>query len=350
MDFLDEDFSSNFLQLLSDHMGHCRHLHMYAENTGLMRALKCISLQPMPLLESIDLGCQEDALEFHELIFRSGINPRLTTASILNIDFTTMHYCLPAFSSLISLQLPYIDHPDYNSFRDSLMALPSLRHLDLSLDVFDIPSPPTHLPIVLSNILHLRVHGDRDGCPGVPGNLLSCIQAPNLVALSLSMFRSMSRDAYPIVYNAHAAEPHFPSLQHLVLPNDTRSVTDIVAFARSFPNIGRLTFAPGQNDGHLLPHYLEHILGAIIRGDGASAANNAPSGILWPKLQSIALSTIADHSDVPGLKSTILQLQAAGHPLRKLLLPGKGYDPMAEVGEIIEIEEYYVDWPTPFDC
>ncbi|KZP34751.1 hypothetical protein FIBSPDRAFT_924173 [Athelia psychrophila] len=341
--FRPKDFSSNFLQLLSDHIGHLRHLRIDAKATGLTMALEYISLRPMPLLESIDLNCgYEDILCFYEPLSPFGV-PRLTTARLGYLDIKSLHRCIPAFASLISLQLKCIFHPKYSDFRGVLMALPSLRHLELYVVKFNIPSPPTHLPILLPHILHLHVQGNGSECTPAIYNLLSCIQAENLVALSLPM----STDKVPTTLNAHAFEPHFPSLQHLLLNSGAHSVADLSAFAWSFPDIRRLTFEPAEG-ANIDIHQL---LGILIRGagDGDTAENNARSGLLWPELQSIAFATSIEHLHVPRLKSTILQLQAAGHPISKLLLLEKVHAAMVEVGEIIEIEEYYVDWPTTFE-
>ncbi|KZP17998.1 hypothetical protein FIBSPDRAFT_893889 [Athelia psychrophila] len=163
----------------------------------------------------------------------------------------------------------------------------------------------------------------------------------------------MSTDGEYIALNAHSFEPLFPSLQHLLLANAAHSAGDLVASARSFPNIGRLTFAPGENDDHLSLHNLHQTLGVIIHGadDDDTAGSNVHGALLWSKLQSIALPTSSDHFDVAALenmKGTILQLQVAGHPIRKLLLPNV-HPAMVEMGEAIEIGEYYVDWPRVFD-
>lgn len=183
--FYAKDFSSSFLWLLSDH---CCHLYVDAAPDGLTKTFKYISLQPMPLLESIALQSYESVVQFHEQLFPSGV-PCLTTARIVDVDFTTMHHCLPAFSSLISLQLSDIDYPDYSSFREALMALPSLRHLELFVSIFHIPSSPTHLPILLPKLLHLHVRSSINALPygdSALSDLLSCIQAASLVALALS--------------------------------------------------------------------------------------------------------------------------------------------------------------------
>ncbi|KZP17978.1 hypothetical protein FIBSPDRAFT_956723 [Athelia psychrophila] len=154
----------------------------------------------------------------------------------------------------------------------------------------------------------------------------------------------MSADGGSITLNTHAFEPNFLTLQHLVLTNVARTVAEFAAFTRSFPNIGRLTFEPGENAPHSL-HSVDRILGIII-------ANVANGGLMWSKLASIALGTSREYFSVAELgstKATILQLQAAGHPIRRLLLPEKAHAAMVEMGELIEIEEYDVDWPRTFE-
>ncbi|KZP04693.1 hypothetical protein FIBSPDRAFT_385965 [Athelia psychrophila] len=68
---------------------------------------------------------------------------------------------------------------------------------------------------------------------------------------------------------------------------------------------------------------------------------------MWPKLHSIAMLT--ERLDAPRLKSTILKLQAAGHPIRKLMLPQEMHPAMVEMRGTVELEDFDVDWPTPFD-
>ena len=53
------------------------------------------------------------------------------------------------------------------------------------------------------------------------------------------------------------------------------------------------------------------------------------------------------------LDSQVAALQEAGIPLRKLLLPPAlvahvGGDMMARVGELVEVDDFRLDWPTPF--
>ncbi|KZP28829.1 hypothetical protein FIBSPDRAFT_927262 [Athelia psychrophila] len=120
--------------------------------------------------------------------------------------------------------------------------------------------------------------------------------------------------------------------------NIANDAPHLMTFSRAFPYIERLTFKPGSHPSTLLQD-INRILGIV----------SAHDGLLWPELHSIALSTPREHLDVPRLKSTILKLQAAGHPIRKLVLPQEVHPAMAEMGGTVELEDFYVDWPTPFD-
>ncbi|KZP22402.1 hypothetical protein FIBSPDRAFT_859707 [Athelia psychrophila] len=67
------------------------------------------------------------------------------------------------------------------------------------------------------------------------------------------------------------------------------------------------------------------------------------------------MSTIDEDSDALWLfwQNTILEAQVAGHPIRKIMLPqtamtSKAAEAMLKMQELVEIEAFYVDWPTPF--
>ncbi|KZP04543.1 hypothetical protein FIBSPDRAFT_968042, partial [Athelia psychrophila] len=179
-------------------------------------------------------------------------------------------------------------------------------------------------------------------------DILCCIHAASLVALSLL---TRDNDGEPVALDADTFD--FPTLQRLVLTNAADTVPDLatlVAFARNFPRIEHLTFEPGMGADPSL-HDINHILCSILcgAGDNDRAEHNAHIGPLWPKLQSFAFSTSNEDFDAPKLKGTILKLRAADHPIRQLLVPRKVHPAMVELGEIIEIGDFYVDWPTPFD-
>ncbi|KZP32186.1 hypothetical protein FIBSPDRAFT_925171 [Athelia psychrophila] len=132
----------------------------------------------------------------------------------------------------------------------------------------------------------------------------------------------------------------------MILINVASDVQDLTVLARAFPDIERLTFKPATTSNRS-PLDINRIFDTFLRGagDGDVAGNNAP---LWPKVQSVALSTSTEFV-APQLRSKIIQVQAAGHPIRKLLLPQDVHPAMMEVGGIIELEAFYIDWPTPFE-
>ncbi|KZP32208.1 hypothetical protein FIBSPDRAFT_848577, partial [Athelia psychrophila] len=163
------------------------------------------------------------------------------------------------------------------------------------------------------------------------GTLLHSVTAASLVALSLSNWD----DEELLKLITHGSKPHFPSLQHLILTNIASNVRHLAALARAFPDIEQLTLDPGKTASLLV---IDLILIIFLYGadDGNVAENDVHSGPLWPKVQTIALSTSTVWTSAMGFerKSMILQLQAAGNPIRKLLLPREVHPAMVEVGEI----------------
>lgn len=366
--FRVKDTTSGFLQLLGTHIENChqlritesrslskkrrakwRSLMIESQQTGLARVLKCISSKPMPLLASIDIN-------FINIGWREAFSPfgapRLTTARIVGSNIHTTHGYLSEFKSLQSLQLGNLHStPDtYHLLRDALMALPSLRHLELFLKN-DIVWSTGELPILLPNIRHLHVTGEwHDSWASF--DFLRCIQAPSLDTLSLSPARSDIKGRGALALIEYANKLHFPALQHLILINAERisDLVDLIVLARAFPQIERLTVIPGcvaETDFYNSYFSIDAIL--YGPGNGEIAQTNAYSGPLSPNLQRVAFSHIKGQLDIPRLQSTLLKLKAAGHPIRKLLLPQMAHPSVVEVEGIVELEEFYVDWSTPFD-
>lgn len=100
-----------FLQLLGNHFGRCRHLCItYAHAKDLSVALIHFSRQSAPLLESFELAAAESPdspFQLTQPLFPSGV-PRLKTASLSTIDFSTFQLCRTAFRSVTSLRLSSI--------------------------------------------------------------------------------------------------------------------------------------------------------------------------------------------------------------------------------------------------
>lgn len=103
-----------------------------------------------------------------------------------------------------------------------------------------------------------------------------------------------------------------------------------------------------------MPYNMDHILSAIdsgysyeeIREFGTNTAIHR-----WPNLHTIAVLTSNARLDVKTLFYKISMLQDAGHPFRKLKLPKHFFSPvdMAYLRQIIEVDDFSLDWPMPFE-
>ncbi|KZP26784.1 hypothetical protein FIBSPDRAFT_949058 [Athelia psychrophila] len=261
-------------------------------------------------------------LELPEQLFPHGA-PRLTTVQLDSINMLDIHLHLAAFSSVTCLKLTAVDVDDsegHSSFRDGLMALPSLHHLELQLHWFDVM--PHHLPIVLPTIQFLHI--DTSDCSEFLGPLISNLHAASLATLSLIVWAS------PHVDFGGELELHLPSLKHLILAESVIwDVEDFGMFAQTFPDIERLS----------LEIMADHDLDIMLRS--------------WPKLQTIAISEFEELGDACDFHSVVLEHQEAGHPIRRLMLPEAWLfeadaEDAVELRKLVVVEWYYVDWPTPF--
>ncbi|KZP32324.1 hypothetical protein FIBSPDRAFT_515605 [Athelia psychrophila] len=86
--------------------------------------------------------------------------------------------------------------------------------------------------------------------------------------------------------------------------------------------------------------------------DGEDEEND----LRWPKLQIIAVSDLppGDNLDVDELYEVINDMQEAGRPIHKLLLPGFRVaqvqaEKMAGLERLIEISTFVDDWLRPFE-
>lgn len=342
----DRDFTPGIFKLINSNIDRCRHLHIETSlNNGLMNVLDFISMDPVPVLQSIRLG-SDTKTNFREPLFSSGA-PCLTTAQLDGLGTMTMHFCIPAFVCLESLRLTnlYISEVhEYHAFRDGLMALPSLTHLEMewSYFIFALDSP-----IVLPTIRFLHV--DCYECIELLGSIIGSIQASSLTTLSLTVGSDLED---------LAEEIHYPLLDHLILANATENHPDFGFIALKFPNIKRLTvFAPlDPFEGPVFIHdsgqVLEAVLSSIVVSD-IDEGGDSSGQQKWNKLQTIAVLAPNGHVNPMALQSKILELQAARHPIRQLMLPKEAFtfeevDPV-ELRTIVEIVDFYVDTPSPFE-
>ncbi|KZP13709.1 hypothetical protein FIBSPDRAFT_123837 [Athelia psychrophila] len=363
-DFMNnDDFSPKFLELIRDHIGHCRRLSItHADSFCLARTLEYLSCQPAPLLSSIELSCHEtcdDDFPLYGLVslFPLGA-PHLTTAQIHRIQPLSLPSCLPAFAHITSLQLTSIwvedSAADYMSLRNSLMCLRTLNHLELQLDSFSTAN--LQFPMVLPTIRFLHAH-KKDECPD---DIIHSIHAESLTTLSIDGWNRRTPGLN--LFCNESLEFNFPSLEHLILRNISPDAPELRIVARRFPGIERLTCGaleslnPTTSD---IYHVITHIATRPgyredeeenDEGDG----NTTTSHKRWPKLHTIAVTASNTPLDAVALYDEISHLQGAGHPIRKLKLPNHlcqmaEAEAMARLRDIIEVDDFSLDWPTPFE-
>ncbi|KZP08944.1 hypothetical protein FIBSPDRAFT_938733 [Athelia psychrophila] len=130
-----------------------------------------------------------------------------------------------------------------------------------------------------------------------------------------------------------------------------KDVPDLRVVALRFPGIERLTchaqesLNPATSD---IYHVITHI------GDDENDGGDVTSRQRWPKLHTIAVTASDTPLDVMTLHDKISRLQEGGHPIRKLKLPNHlcqmaGAESMAHLRELIEVDDFSMDWPTPFE-
>ncbi|KZP08937.1 hypothetical protein FIBSPDRAFT_900901 [Athelia psychrophila] len=250
----------------------------------------------------------------------------------------------------------------YLPLRDTLMTLQALNHLELQLHSFSTDNlrPPIVIPTIrflqIAGI-YLRVGGleiDPEGDVCLD-DIIHSIYAESLTTLSIDGWNripglDLSRD--------EELKSHFPSLQHLILRNISPYMPDLRVVARRFPGIERLTchaqepLNPATSDIH-------HIITQAVPCPGCRERNeddegDATSRQCWPKLHTIAATASDTPLDVVALHDEISHLQGAGHPIRKLKLPRHlcqmaGAEAMAYLRTIVEVDDFGMDWPTPFE-
>ncbi|KZP26789.1 hypothetical protein FIBSPDRAFT_886995 [Athelia psychrophila] len=320
-----EHVSLEFIQLIGEHVGHCRELRTreVGENC-LDQLLNCFSSKPIPLLSSIDLSSNV-MLRFPVQLFAHGA-PCLTAVQLDKILMLDLHLHFAAFSSVTCLEITDVqisDSEEYSSFRDGLMALPSLHHLELQLLWFDEVMPP-NLQIVLPTIQFLHI--DATDCRERLGPFISFFHATYLATLSLAAWGPGTN-----VHFGDEPEFHLPSLKHLILADYVMwHYEDVDIFVRTFPGIERLTV-------EIMTDY-----------DFFMMLDS------WPKLQTIATSAFEQIGDNCELLGIVREQQEAGHPIRRLMLPETWLSEAdakdaVDLKKIVVVEDYYVDWPTPFE-
>ncbi|KAF7984625.1 hypothetical protein HWV62_12845 [Athelia sp. TMB] len=348
------DFTPDFLQLLNDHIGRCRNLRIEdAQQEGLIKAIESLS-NAAPLLSSIDFSSESIEPDIYvelPLLFPSGA-PLLKSAQLHGIGVTSMHFTLPALGSITSLRLTglLVDSSiegGYHAFRNALMALQSLHHLELELDRYEDDDDTEDLPIVLPTIQYLRL----DAPPGHLDMLTCCFTAENLLVLSLEGWDGQEYDL-----DMEDQSIHFPSLEHLILTEININRPFLDAYAERFPDITQLT-CQVQPDARGCD--IDYILTPICFGTQKYDHPEGVDGIpdfdedldRWPNLEVIAVS--ATDTPLGPMLNNMISIAKLGRPLRKLMLPDAlcaqaGADAMAQPKELVQVEDYSFDWPMPF--
>ncbi|KZP30853.1 hypothetical protein FIBSPDRAFT_1038093 [Athelia psychrophila] len=296
------------------------------------------SRQAVPLLRSVRL-IPHYVMKFQQPFLSLGA-PRLTTVELDGMDPLSFHFCIPAFASVTFLQLNSLhihDQQQYDSFRDGLMNMAALDHLELRLYALNEPVQPIVLPNLRSLAVDLELNSSSLSI------IIKCILAPSLVSLSLTAWDPDEDHLDYLVLG----ETYFPALQHLILGSSVMNAfPDFELLAKAFPNIERFTCRVER------PEQAE--IGSII-------ANITDPGdqLRWPKLRSIAISTVyrtLDTDQVDGLCQLIIELQQAGRPFRQLSYSSSescialaGAGGIHKLGELVELEDFRDDWPTPFE-
>lgn len=266
----DRELTSSLLDSLSKNIGRCRSLYIAAAALAFQRkVLACTSRYAAPLLESFSISDPHGGIQFSAPLFASGA-PRLRIVQLVGLAFSvaTQVYCLPAFKLVSHLDLSRIhilSSDSYTSFRAMLMALKSLRHLELRLALIYSPSyydlPPIVLPALeLLHVVFAKCHSDF--------NFINrCIHAPSLISLSLAGWNTP--DEYP---DGHIVDySRLPSLQQLD------------ALSRAYPHIERLTCHFDHAEE------IEEVLEAMVGTTAEEDEGRAPDARRWPQMKTIAV-------------------------------------------------------------
>ncbi|KAF7979040.1 hypothetical protein HWV62_44035 [Athelia sp. TMB] len=330
-----------------DHIGHCRQLHIkQSGDHDLVAALETISSKPVPELVHIYLSSGY-VINLHDQLFPYGA-PRLKIADLDALEPLTAHLCLPAFKSVTTLRLAnvYINEDnEYNAFRDFLVALQVLIHLELHLTHLE---GSVHSSIVLPTIHFLHIDSDSDY--EHLGTLLSEIHATSLVTLSIAV-RNGHGDVCAIW---NLPELHLPSVKHLILSRMgacmvARKDRDLKLLARRFPDVERLTYS------QMAMNPQKWDINSLIEDMFSSYPTIYKRGKPEMKINTIAIfAENHQYFDAWRLRDGLLKLRQYGYQLHTIMLPKHVWDQanekqILELKTLTEVKEFLVDWPLPFE-
>ncbi|KAF7976436.1 hypothetical protein HWV62_6865 [Athelia sp. TMB] len=346
LDWDDSPVVTYMIRLLDAHFHRCHHLSIQdADMWAMEKIVETLCTGPVPAIRSIDWGIGVDYDELYPLtrFFPCGA-PQLKIAQLVRFDISTLFYCRPAFQQLVSLRLvgtTFLEE-DHALLSSALLSMQALDQLELVLFHDCEPhTPPLAQPTIRFLHLHILCSDSHDidirrfRAVSVTTLSIECLDRPGDIGFTLG----------------GPPQDSFPSLQHLILVNVQTDSLRLDATACIFPAIERLT-CRGADPDFTVGHVLAAMGARTIQGNPAGATNVS---LHWPKLRSIGASgrDAADHIQDSQLDSQIVALQEAGIQLKTLLLPPAfvaqvGEEMMARVGELIEVEDFRLDWPTPF--
>lgn len=217
------------------------------------------------------------------------------------------------------------------------MALPSLNHLELHESYIDLA---ISRPIVLPALYVL--HGGSSHKYGFLDFLGPCIHAASLTVLVLQ--------GHSHVYGT--PEVHFPSLRHLILLEVTQTVPGLRILSQ-FPTMQRLTCQAASWDHPSSQLGITDVLAAL--GLGPQEGGDTGHRIPCPQVHTVAVSTYHIPLDIVTLTAQLSTLRENGIPIRKLMLPQilltqlDDLEAIANLRKFVEIEDFKIDWSTPFD-
>ncbi|KAF7970817.1 hypothetical protein HWV62_22832 [Athelia sp. TMB] len=348
----DHTAMKSMIKLLHAHFYRCHHLSIRDGDMWCTeQILDELCSGPAPIIiRSIDWGIAYDYEEEYSPmpVYFNRNTPQLKIAQLARFEVVTILYFQPVFRQLVSLRLigNKLTAEDHALLARALLSMTALDHLELlEFCEYEPHTPPLVHPTIRFLHLHLAPRYDEHDID------IQRFRAASVTTLSIDCAR---RPLGGIGFTLEVPpQTAFPSLQHLLLVNIKEHSLNLDATAHIFPDIKRLTCQGADPDfevGHVLAAMGAH----ANKGDLASTADVS---LHWSKLHSIAASGPDEplHAGTPDsqLDSQVAALQAAGIPVRKLLLPQSlvahvGGDMMARVGELVEVEDFRLDWPTSF--
>ena len=329
---------AHMIELLHANFYRCQHLSIqYGEAWAIEKIVEKVCCGPAPIISSIDFSHVLSGGYFAPttVLFPYG-TPLLKIAQLdlLHI-FSTPHF-LYAFQQLTSLRLTDLVLPNKNHglIADALISMRVLDHLEVfSYHWITHDIPALVQPTIRFLFLHLYPSTSTH-------DAIQSFRAVSLTTLSIDLtgglWYSLNWPPQP--------QASFPSLQHLILVYIKMEYLKFDGIAREFPAIARLTCQgvdPGFEVGRVL---------------AAMSACVAEVSLHWTDLHTIAVSGPDAALDIPGpaLDSQVAELYAAGIPIRTLMLPPAlvahvGGHAMESLRKLVEVEDFSLDWPTPFE-